>query len=90
MVLDRAGLLHGVSIDGQTNAGQVFELQKPGGEHTEWKFDSLYNFTGSPDGADPVSRLIRDSAAKLYSNTQYGGTGTSCQGGCGTVFEVSP
>jgi hypothetical protein len=90
MLLDKARRLYGMSIGGQTYAGQVFEIDAPVGEHTEWRFDRLYNFAGPPDGAHPLSRLIRDSAGKMYSNTQYGGTGTSCQGGCGTVFELAP
>jgi len=47
----------------------------------------LYNFTGSPDGNDPTSRLTADSAGNFYGTTYYGGDGSP---GFGTVFELSP
>jgi uncharacterized repeat protein (TIGR03803 family) len=45
----------------------------------------LYNFTGSPDGAWPESRLTSDGADNLYGTTVVGGLW-----GGGTVFELSP
>ena len=44
----------------------------------------LYSFGGSPDGANPESRLTADSAGNLYGTTYSGGLGS------GTVFELSP
>ncbi|MFY9645843.1 MAG: choice-of-anchor tandem repeat GloVer-containing protein [Terriglobales bacterium] len=44
----------------------------------------LYNFTNTPDGATPNSRLTSDAAGNLYGTTEYGGLGY------GTVFELSP
>ena len=49
----------------------------------------LYNFQGQTDGADPIAGLVADAAGNLYGTTSAGGNG-SCQGGCGTVFELSP
>lgn len=53
----------------------------------------LYNFTGSPDGAEPVTGLTSDGAGNLYGITSQGGD-SFCDinpgYGCGTVFELSP
>jgi uncharacterized repeat protein (TIGR03803 family) len=46
-------------------------------------FTTLYNFTGSPDGASPYTFLIRDKAGNLYGTTEAGGAS-----GAGTVFKV--
>jgi uncharacterized repeat protein (TIGR03803 family) len=48
----------------------------------------LYSFAGGTDGANPVSDLTLDNAGNLYGTTTAGGTGTVCNGGCGTVFEL--
>jgi uncharacterized repeat protein (TIGR03803 family) len=49
----------------------------------------LYSFTGS-DGSHPVAGLLADEAGNLYGTTSAGGAGTSCIGGCGTVFQLTP
>jgi len=48
----------------------------------------LYRFQGGADGFEPLSTLVADQAGNLYGTTAGGGTG-SCDGGCGTVFELS-
>ena len=48
----------------------------------------LYRFKGGSDGYAPFAGLIADMAGNLYGTTADGGAG--CQGGCGTVFELSP
>jgi len=73
---------------GDKFGGLVFAL-RPATKGT-WSFAVLYNFAGAPDGAYPVSKLIFDMWGRLYSTTEAGGTGQACQGGCGTVFRVSP
>jgi len=45
----------------------------------------LYNFLGKPDGANPVTGVILDSAGNLYGTTDNGGTS-----GLGTVFKLAP
>ena len=79
----------GVAVDaasnlyGATNA-TVYEWS-PGGTLTV-----LYTFgKQSGDGSGCYSTLVRDAAGNLYGTTLYGGASTSCQGGCGTVFEVT-
>lgn len=48
----------------------------------------LHAFTGGSDGAYPTDPLTLDVAGNLYGATYAGGTGATCSGGCGTVFEL--
>jgi hypothetical protein len=81
------------NLYGTTNAfgayfgGTVFELKPKG---AEWEISLLYSFTGPPDAEFPAADLIFDKSGNLYSTSQAGGNGQSCQSGCGSVFEVSP
>jgi hypothetical protein len=87
-IFDASGNLYGTALGGTSPNGVVFRLT-PEKKGKEWSFTLLYNFQGSPDGRWPVSRLLFDKAGKVYSSTQDGGTNTTCQGGCGTVFQLS-
>jgi uncharacterized repeat protein (TIGR03803 family) len=64
--------------------GTVFELNTNGTERV------LYSFTGSPDGFEPRSGLVRDARASgnFYGTTTNGGY-LACPNGCGTVFKVN-
>jgi hypothetical protein len=90
VALDPAGNLYGTAhaAAGDKFGGLVFVLKA--GNQGKWLFTVLHNFAGAPDGAYPISALTMDSVGNIYSTTQAGGTGQACQGGCGTVFEVSP
>jgi uncharacterized repeat protein (TIGR03803 family) len=84
LVPDAAGNLYGTASQGGTSgAGVVFKVT-PTGTATV-----LYSFTGGADGGGPLAGLVRDVAGNLYGTTQYGGSSTACQDGCGTVFELS-
>jgi uncharacterized repeat protein (TIGR03803 family) len=50
----------------------------------------LYRFQGGSDGNTPLASMIADRAGNLYGTTSLGGGSSSCPGGCGTVFELSP
>jgi hypothetical protein len=91
LTFDSVGDLYGTTIGGdRERGGTIFRLTPPAENGTAWTLGLLYSFTGSPDGAYPSTSLIFDKYGALYSSTQVGGTGQSCQGGCGTVFEASP
>jgi len=84
LVMDKAGNLYGTTAGGgKYNAGAVFEVSPQGAETL------VYSFAGGSDGADPVAPLIMDKAGNLYGTTQMGGTGTACENGCGTIFEIA-
>ncbi len=46
-------------------------------------FQVIHSFTGGPDGGEPASHLITDTAGNLYGTTLYGGAGV------GVVFKRS-
>jgi len=51
----------------------------------------VHSFTGntsSGDGYAPFAALLEDGHGEFYGTTQFGGTGSNCLGGCGTVFKV--
>jgi hypothetical protein len=74
---------------GQNRSGVVFQLTPQVG-HQGWTLTPLYAFRESPDGVQPDAPLLVGGNKKFYSTTRFGGTGSACQSGCGTVFEVSP
>jgi hypothetical protein len=54
----------------------------------------LWSFVGGPSGDGPDG-IVRDSEGNIYGTTFYGGSSTVCpytesEGGCGTVYELSP
>ena len=88
LIFDTAGNLYGVASGGATNRGTVFELSPATGG--TWTEKVLHSFADNgTDGWLPNGTLIRDSSGNLYGTTQFGGL-TQCNGGCGTVFELSP
>jgi uncharacterized repeat protein (TIGR03803 family) len=88
LVADANGDLFGVTVRGSsTNVGIVFEVQR---SDDGWKENIIHSFAKAPDGASPAAGLVLDSSGHLYGTTQYGGTGTACRYGCGTVYEVMP
>jgi uncharacterized repeat protein (TIGR03803 family) len=57
--------------------GTIFRLSPAGNEIV------LYNFSGQPDGSEPLAGVIADAAGNLYGTTFQGGTF-----GFGTVFKL--
>ena len=61
----------------------VYEVNSAGTETV------LHTFAGSPsDGEAPNTAVVRDEAGNIYGTTLVGGSGSSCSGGCGTVFKI--
>jgi hypothetical protein len=89
LTFDTHGNIYGTATESSTHGGDVFQLKPPKKKRGAWSLAVVRDFTGDPDGADPAASLVLDKDGNLYSTTQQGGTGKSCQGGCGTVFEVS-
>ncbi len=89
LVFGSAGDLYGTTSGGDKGSA-VFRLRPPKRNGKTWTLTILRAFKGIPDGIAPAAALILDKAGDLYGTTQKGGTGNACQGGCGTVFEVSP
>jgi hypothetical protein len=89
LIFDNQGYLYGTVAGGDDFRGDVFRLIPPKKKGGVWTLGVLYGFTGSPDAAHPAATLIFDKAGNFYGTTESGGTGQLCQGGCGTVFEVS-
>lgn len=92
VVMDQSGNLYGTTESGGTynsdcgsnGCGTAFEIQADGTKIT------LHQFQGGADGELPTGPLIADSAGNLYGTTVAGGGCNLSQGGCGTVFELTP
>ena len=79
LTIDSAGNFYGSAYDGGSyGAGAVFKVTPTGQEK------AVYSFTGGTDGANPLARLIMDSAGNFYGTTYGGGAY-----GTGTVFELT-
>lgn len=83
-----SGTLYGVTNYGDAGNGGVLFAVDPttGKEKTLYSFCSQQNCT---DGAEPMAELL-DVNGTLYGTTIFGGTGTNCGPGCGTVFSFDP
>ena len=85
LVFDAGGNLYGTTqAGGNHGGGTAFELIPSNGQWTE---KVLYNFCGAsncPDGLEPETGVILDTAGNLYGTTPYGGRGNG-----GVVFELT-
>jgi hypothetical protein len=90
LTFDSSGNLYGTTYSAARTSGLGFRLNHGGAPGSPWSLSVLYGFKGSPDGAQPAANLVFHDAGKLYSTTQQGGTGSACQVGCGTVFQLWP
>jgi uncharacterized repeat protein (TIGR03803 family) len=87
-LIDVKGTLYGTTTEGggtgcgSNGCGTVYSVSTAGTEAV------LHSFGGSPDGSSPYAGLI-DVNGTLYGTTAGGG-GLGCEGGCGTVFALTP
>jgi uncharacterized repeat protein (TIGR03803 family) len=79
------GNLYGVAAHGGTgcNCGTIFKISLGGALTT------LHAFSGS-DGNGPWTRMVQGNDGNFYGVTTYGGSSTFCDGGCGTIFSITP
>jgi uncharacterized repeat protein (TIGR03803 family) len=83
LIFDSAGNLYGTTGYGGSHTwGTVFELIPQAGRR--WKEKILHNFTGPPDGVEPLGGVNFDVAGNLYGTTFVGG------GANGIAFELMP
>jgi uncharacterized repeat protein (TIGR03803 family) len=90
--VDSSGSFFGTASGGGSNgAGTIFRARPPMQKDGSWQVSVMYPFSGSPDGAYPAAGLVfHGDIGHVFGTTLQGGTSGSCQGGCGTVFKVSP
>jgi uncharacterized repeat protein (TIGR03803 family) len=83
LVMDSSGNLYGTTINGgKAGVGVAFKVDTGDNETV------LHDFTGGSDGGFPGD-LLRGPAGNLYGVAAGGGS-PNCQGGCGTVFRITP
>lgn len=82
LTMDADGNLYGTTYGGGADGqGVAFKLSR---RHGNWKYQTMWTFTGGNDGGVPVGSLVLDQSGNLYGTTTQGGTGV-----VGTVFELS-
>ena len=97
VVIGSGGVLYGATEVGGTgtcfgvpsSCGTVYSLTPPGSPGGAWTETVLYNFAGGTDGGQPYASVAVGGGGVLYGTTAAGGTG-ACDGGCGTVFSLTP
>ena len=78
LIRDSQGNLYGTVFQGGVNGSLgAVKIATSGTE------SFVHTFAGIPDGADPMTGMIRDSAGNFYGTTSSGGTS-----GTGTVFKI--
>jgi len=83
------GDLYGTTLLGGTfGFGMIFWLTQDGQQEK-----TLYSFCSQPscaDGSFPAAGLILATDGNLYGTTEEGGNAAACDGGCGTIFRITP
>jgi uncharacterized repeat protein (TIGR03803 family) len=92
LVQDSDGDLYGTTYFGGANGkhGTVFRVTPNGLVTTLYSFCSQ---SACADGGNPTAALIQGANGSFYGfygTTSSGGDDTSCAGGCGTVFSITP
>jgi uncharacterized repeat protein (TIGR03803 family) len=81
------GSLYGTTYSGGATCtggcGTVFTITLSGTLTTLHAFDLT-------DGLNPAAALVQGSDGNFYGTTEYGGTDSDCEYGCGTAFKITP
>jgi uncharacterized repeat protein (TIGR03803 family) len=89
LTFDSSGNLYGaIPEQGPHGLGAVFKLTH--GRDGRWKETVLWSFPLLGNGGYPAGDLVWDTLGNLYGVTAAGGNTKACQGGCGTIFKLSP
>ena len=75
---------------GSAKNGFVLALEPPAISGDPWSKHLVYEFQSGSDGSGPNSSFLIDKNLNLYSTTQAGGSSNCTEGGCGTVYELTP
>ncbi len=79
LIEGRDGRFYGTTSQGGTsNTGTVFAITSAG------SLTTLYNFSGTVDGATPLAKLVQGTDGLFYGTTILGGANND-----GTVFQIS-
>ncbi|MBV8978472.1 MAG: hypothetical protein JO261_04745 [Alphaproteobacteria bacterium] len=91
LIIDHEGNLFGVTNQQGPNncatgigCGTIYKLDTSG------LLTVLYAFQGGNDGSQPQGSLLADGSGNLYGTTFYGGGGSACSFGCGTIYKLAP
>lgn len=89
LLIDGAGVIHGLTANGGYGCGTVFELRPPAAGQTAWTETLSYAFDcGNPrtlvDGAAPQGHLTLGPDGAIYGMTGVGGSGHN-----GTIFKLT-
>ncbi len=85
--ITQSGGIGGSSCNSVYGCGSIFVFNSVA------KPSRLYSFCSAPncaDGETPEEPMVEGFNGSLYGNTFYGGNLNNCQGGCGTIFKVTP
>jgi hypothetical protein len=91
VAFDSNGNIYGTTNVGPGSlVGSIFRLTAPDRRGSDWRFRQLYGFAGGSDGKFPFAALAFNRSGNAYGATQEGGGKGTCEGYCGTVFEIQP